>query len=323
LTVAVLIVNWNGGPLLARCLESIRNQRHSPDHVVVVDNASADDSLQQASPYLRDAQLIKLPHNTGFARANNLGARAAARFDAVALLNPDATADAGWLEALVAAACADSRAAAFASRMLMAGEPMYLDGAGDSYHVSGRAWRKGHGANSTTWPAGDAEVFGPCAAAALYRSDAFKEVGGFDERFFCYFEDVDLAFRLRLRGYTCRYVHAALVHHVGSALSGRRSDFAVYHAERNAVWTFVKNMPSPLVWMYLPQHLALNAAALLFYPWRGQGRTVLAAKIDAVRALPAVLRQRSEVQRGRRVTPSALRRSLARGLLAPYVGRYR
>jgi GT2 family glycosyltransferase len=323
LTVAILIVNWNAGSLLGRCLQSVQDQRRAPDHVIVVDNASTDDSLEQAALWLRGVQLIKLSENTGFAHANNVAARAALRFDAIALLNPDAIADRGWLDALTAAAQANPEIAAFGSRMLMASAPLYLDGTGDSYHVSGRAWRKGHGTLSSRWPAGDAEIFGPCAAAALYRRAAFDEVGGFDERFFCYFEDVDLAFRLRLRGYRCRYVHAALVHHFGSAATTYRSHFAVYHGERNAVWTFLKNMPAPLVWMYLPQHLALNAAALLFYPWRGQGRTVIAAKVDALRQLPAVLRQRTDVQHARRVSPWKLRRCFARGLLAPYVRRYR
>ena len=323
MTVAVLIVNWNGGALLGRCLQSLEVQRRLPDGVIVVDNASTDDSLEQAAPRLRGVQLIKLSENVGFARANNVAARAASRFDALVLMNPDVIAEPGWLEALVAAAESNPQAAGFASRMLMASDPLYLDGAGDSYHVSGRAWRKGHGASATTWPARDGEVFAPCAAAALYRRDAFEEVGGFDERFFCYFEDVDLGFRLRLRGYRCQYVHAAVVHHLGSAVSGYRSDFAVYHGERNAVWTFIKNMPGSLLWMYLPQHVALNIASLLFYPWRGQGRVVMTAKIDALRDLPVVLRQRIQVQRERRVTARALRRAFTGGLLAPDIARTR
>lgn len=322
MTVALLIVNWNGGDLLRRCLQSVREQRRPPDHVIVIDNGSTDDSLARAEPLLNAVQVIKLDTNTGFAHANNVGARAAPGVDALALMNPDVIADPGWLEALVAAAEADPSAAGFASRMLMASTPR-LDGVGDSYHVSGRAWRKGHGLAATAWPPGDVDTFGACAAAALYRRDAFEEVGGFDERFFCYFEDVDLAFRLRLRGYTCRYVHAAVVQHAVSAVSGYRSDFALYHGERNAIWTFVKNMPAPLLWMYLPQHIVLNTLALVVYPWRGQGRVVWKAKIDALRGLRSVLRQRSDIQRARRVAAWTLRRALTRGFFTPYVARYR
>jgi GT2 family glycosyltransferase len=322
MTVAVLVVNWNGGDLLRQCLESLERQRRRPDHIVVVDNNSSDDSLRLAENALRDVELIRLSANLGFARANNIAAQAAHRFDLLALLNPDAFAEPGWLEALVTAAEREPAVAAFASQMLLASAPEYLDGAGDSYHVSGRAWRNGHRALRASWPAADADVFAPCAAAALYRRAAFDEVGGFDEQYFCYFEDVDLGFRLRLRGHRCVYVHSAVVRHMSSAVSGYRSDFAVYHGERNAVWTFFKDMPGPLVWLYLPQHVALNVASLLYYPWRGQGRVVLRAKLDALRGLPSVLRRRKRIQESCRANPWMLRRALRRGVAVPYVTRW-
>ncbi len=320
--VAALIVNWNGGELLKDCLKSLTDQRRPPDHVIVVDNNSTDQSLELAAGPLRSAELIRLPSNVGFAKANNIAARAAHGFDAFALLNPDAVAEAGWLEALVRAADLEPTAASFASQMRLAESPEYLDGAGDSYHVSGRAWRNGHRQRWIEWPRDTVEVFAPCAAAALYRRAPFEEVGGFDETFFCYFEDVDLGFRLRLNGYRSVYVPAAIVSHVSSASSGYRSDFAVYHGERNAVWTFVKDMPGPLFWMYLPQHVALNVAALLYYPRRGQGRLVLRAKLDALRRLPSIVRLRRDVQRQRRVGSWALRRAMRRGVGVPYFARY-
>jgi GT2 family glycosyltransferase len=327
-TVAVLIVNWNSGGLLGQCLASLANQRRPADHVVVVDNNSTDDSLERAQPWLGGVQLIRLNENAGFAKANNIAATAAGAarpgrpFDALAMLNPDAFADPGWLEELTNAAEREPSAVSFASRMLLASTPDYLDGAGDSYHVSGRAWRNGHGRRDASWPPADMEVFAPCAAAALYRREAFEQVGGFDEEYFCYFEDVDLGFRLRLRGHRCVYVHAAVVRHVSSALTGYRSDFAVYYGERNQVWTFVKNMPGPLFWLYLPQHLALNVASLLYYPVRRQGRVVLRAKLDALRGLPRVVAKRRAVQRTVDVNVWTLRRALGRGLTAPYLSRY-
>jgi GT2 family glycosyltransferase len=316
MTVAVLIVNWNGGALLRQCLESLANQERPPDQVIVVDNASTDSSLDSAAEYLHTVELIRLPENVGFARANNIAARAARGFDTLALLNPDAIAERGWLKALVDAAERAPHVAAFASKMLLASTPAYLDGAGDSYHVSGRAWRNGHRISTAEWPAGDAEVFAPCAAAALYRREVFEELGGFDEQFFCYFEDVDLGFRLRLRGHHCLYVSAAVVRHVSSGVAGYRSDFAVYHGERNAVWTFFKNMPSPLLWLYLPQHVLLNIAALVYYPLRGQGGVVFRAKRDALRGLSSVLRRRNIVQRNRRVDLKTLRQAMKRGPLS-------
>jgi len=322
MTAAVLIVNWNSAGHLASCLRALQAQRRKPDRIIVVDNGSTDGSLDLASHWLQHATLIRLNVNVGFAKANNIAAAAVRDVDALALLNPDAEADAGWLEALIAAAETRPDVGCFASRMLMASTPALLDGAGDGYHVSGRAWRIGHRTAARDWPSGDTDVFGPCAAAALYRREAFEEAGGFDEGYFCYFEDVDLAFRLRLRGHACLCVHSAVVRHVGSASTGYRSDFAVYHGERNAVWTFVKNMPAPLFWLYLPQHILLNAVSLLYYPCRGQGRVVLRAKVDALRGLPRALRDRAAIQAGRRVEASALRKTLSRGALAPYLRRY-
>jgi GT2 family glycosyltransferase len=320
--VAVLVVNWNAGALLARCLESLARQSRPPDRIVVVDNASSDGSLDLAAPYLNGAEVIRLNENAGFAKANNIAARAAGGVDALALLNPDAFAEPGWLAALVDAAERHPEIAAFASQMRLDATPERLDGAGDSYHVSGRAWRNGHNAAAASWPAGEHEVFAPCAAAALYRRVAFDEIGGFDESYFCYFEDVDAGFRLRLHGHRSLYVPSAVVRHVSSALSGYRSEFAVYHGERNSVWTFVKNMPAPLFWLYLPQHLALNAASLFFYPLRGQGRAVWRAKWHALLGLRTVLGQRSAEQRGRRVDWRSLRDAMARGPAAPYTSRY-
>jgi GT2 family glycosyltransferase len=322
MTIAVLIVNWNGGDLLSRCLQSLSVQRRAPDRVVIVDNASTDGSLDEAVPSLPSATVIRLNENVGFARANNIAAAAAADVDAFALLNPDAFAEPGWLEALASAAERTPTAAAFACQMRLDAAPDLLDGAGDSYHVSGRAWRNAHRRPLSAGPVRDTEVFAPCGAAALYRRPAFEDVGGFDERFFCYFEDVDLGFRLRLRGHRCVYVPNAIVRHVSSALSGYRSNFAVYHGERNAVWTFVKNMPGPMFWLYLPQHVALNLAALFFYPWRRQGRTVWKAKRDALRGLGTALRQRRAIQLNRRTDWRVLRLAMARGIAAPYVGRY-
>src|SRR6266511_2860264 len=114
MTVAVLIVNWNGGDLLERCLESLAQQHRRPDHVIVVDNASSDDSLQRANRWLDGVELIRLSSNVGFARANNIAAESAHRFDCLALLNPDAFPEPGWLAALVSAAEREPTVAAFA-----------------------------------------------------------------------------------------------------------------------------------------------------------------------------------------------------------------
>ena len=314
--VAVVIVNLNGGALLERALDAVSRQTVAPARVLVVDNASTDGSADRLEERFAGVEVLRLAMNTGFAAANNLAVRAAADCDWVALLNPDAFPEPAWLERLLDAAERRREYAFFGSRLLMADDPSRLDGAGDAYHVSGLAWRLDHGLEAAGRALEETEVFSPCAAAALYRRDAFLAVGGFDESFFCYYEDNDLAFRLRLAGQRCLYVPGAVVHHVGSAIAGAVSDFAVYHSYRNLVWAWVKDMPAPLVPLYLPQLLLANLLLLGAFAVRGRARVVLRAQRDAVLGLPRALRARREVQSARVVPAHELRRVLTTGLVA-------
>lgn len=320
--IAVLIVNWNSGPLLRTCLLHLARQTRPADRVIVVDNGSQDDSLAAVGAAYTGAEVIRLETNAGFAEANNVGARAAADCDWLATLNPDAMAAPGWLAALAGAAEREPSIASFGCLMETAGDTHRLDGIGDAYHVSGLPWRVGHGLARSEAPDRPIEIFSPCAAAALYRRDAFMDAGGFDPSFFCYVEDVDLGFRLRLMGHRTLYVPKAVVEHIGSALTGRRSDFSTYHGHRNLVWTFVKDMPGVLFWLYLPQHLVVNLAAIVACTLRGQSAVILRAKRDAIRGLPAAWRQRRRVQATRRAAPADLRRVMTRGLLGPYLRRF-
>lgn len=311
--VTVIIVNHNAGEYLAKCLAALAAQTVAPKRVVVVDNASTDGSLAELETRYPCVYLIKSQENLGFAAANNLAVATAVETDWIALLNPDAFPEPDWLEAFQNTALANPEYSFFCCRMLKADDPTALDGAGDSYHVSGLAWRKFHGCKALGNAMRQQEVFAPCAAAALYRRAAFLEAGGFDEAYFCYMEDVDLAYRLRLLGHRCLYVPSAVVHHVGSGIVGRRSDFATYHGHRNLVWTYVKNMPGYLFWLYLPQHVLINIASIIWLGLRGQGRVILTAKRDALRQLPRVWRQRRSIQENRRVSAGELRQVMDKG----------
>ena len=317
-SVAVIIVNFNSGALLAECLRHLQAQTRRPERVIVVDNASQDGSADRSAAEYPGVALVRMAQNIGFAAANNLAARQAGEVEWLALLNPDAFPEPEWLERLLQAGSAYPDCASFGSRMVDASDPHRLDGTGDIYHVSGLAWRRDHGRPASSGGREAGEIFAPCAAAALYRRAVFCEIGGFDEDYFCYFEDVDVGFRLQLRGHRCRYAPDAVVRHVGSALTGRRSAFSVYHGHRNLVWTWCKNMPGPLFWRYLPQHLLLNLIDVVWFVLRGQGRVILRAKWDALRGLPRCWRKRAIVQSQRRVSPWGLRELMRGGLLALY-----
>ena len=145
-------------------------------------------------------------------------------------------------------------------------------------------------------------------------------LGGLDERFFCYVEDVDLGFRLQLAGRPCCYVADAVVHHLGSASSGVGSDFAVYHGHRNLEWLFLKNMPAPLLWRYLPLHLVTWPLLLVWFTARGRGWSFVRAKWDAVRGMGEAWRARTAVQALRVRTPDGNRRAAGSQLAVEKAG---
>jgi len=319
--VSVIVVNYDAGAHVLRCLRCLAEQRPPPERIVVVDNASTDGSAAAARALVTADERLgprvvfhEAAANLGFAAANNLAvAMCATEF--VALLNPDAFPAADWLAALVAAARRHPGAAAFGSRQLLAEHPDRLDGVGDAYHVSGLSWREGHGCPPTLADDREREIFSPCAAAALYRREAFLEVGGFDDDFFCYFEDVDLGFRLRLAGSTAWYVPDAVVWHEGAASSeGKNDDFAVYHGHRNMVWCFVKNMPAPLFYPLLIAHFSQTIISLVFHVTRGRLRPIVRAKWHAILGLPRQWRKRRSIQSRRKASAWSIWRVLHKGL---------
>jgi GT2 family glycosyltransferase len=311
--VAVVVVNLNGAAVLDRCLAALRRQTARPARVIVVDNASTDGSADGLESRHPGIEVVRLAGNVGFAAANNLAVSRATDCDWVALLNPDAFPEPAWLERLVAASQAHPEYSFFGSRLLSADDPETLDGTGDVLHVAGMAWRRDHGSPAAGTRVSPEEIFSPCAAAALYRRDVWEQAGGLDERYFCYFEDTDLSFRLRLAGHRCLYVPDAVVHHVGSAIAGNDTDFTVYHSFRNLIWTYVKNMPGPLFWLYLPQHLLVNTFLLGAFALRGRAGVIVRAQTAALRELPRILSERRATQATRIVPVRAVHSVMARG----------
>jgi GT2 family glycosyltransferase len=318
--VSIILVTWNSAGYLSRCLASLSRQSFKDFETIIIDNGSQDGALEgiQAKYPSLNLRIELLGTNQGFARANNIGAHLACG-KWLALLNTDAFPEADWLENLVRATKEYPQYTCFSSRQLQANNPDFLDGAGDAYHVSGLAWKWYLGYPADRYGLERREVFSACGAAALYLRESFLDINGFDEDLFSYLEDVDLGFRLRLRGNRCLYVADAVVHHIGSASLGVASDFALYHYHRNLIWSFVQNMPTGLFWRYLFAHLAANFIYVANYTLRGRGKVLCKAKMDALRGLSKAMRKRREIQSQRNVTNNELLKSMERGWFQPYV----
>ena len=302
---SIIIVNYNAGEWLVRCVDSVLAQTEQDFECFIVDNGSTDGSMSTL-PKLDDRFiLMELGENTGFAAANNTAAKLA-KAPWLALLNPDAFARPDWLEQLLKASNTALNITMVGSTQYLAlAETPTLDGVGDCYHFSGIAFRAGYGKQVEPPAAG--LVFGPCAAAALYHRAKFLTLGGFDERFFCYHEDVDLAFRMQLSGGECLQSPDAIVDHISSGLSSKIPEFAIYHGTRNRIWTFFKNMPWPLLILLTPFHIAANLAYLGWALIRkGRFKPTLRGVIHGIKGLPQTFRDRKSVQKTRIISSAEM-----------------
>lgn len=291
-TVSIVIPTWNGRAFLARCLPAVAAQVGADADLVVVDNGSQDgtaDWLAQVHPCVR---LLRNPTNLGFAVAVNQGIRATAG-EFVVLLNDDTVVDAGWLEALIGAARSDPGVGMCACQIRQAGAPHLFDSAGIEVDWAGVAWNRWAGEPLDAHPDPDPEaVFGPCGAAALYRRAMLDQIGLFDEDFFAYYEDVDLAWRARRAGWRCLYVPRARVLHVHSGTGRRVAELKRYLIGRNKLWTLVKNYPLDRLWWRWSLILLMDAGMALGIALQERNGASLRGRWDALRALPRFWRKR-------------------------------
>lgn len=305
-SVAVVIPSWNSRELLPRCLGSLRDQGGEVE-LLVVDNGSSDGSME----YLQGEGVphISLPRNTGFAAAVNLGA-ARTESAAILVLNADTVLEPGCIGRLHDALEGDRSLAGVQPRILqleLAGEPRSVNrppvdaarlySAGQALTADGRALEEGAGEEQCPEYLARREIFGVCGAACLLRRDLFTDLGGYDERYFAFYEDVDLNVRARIAGWHFEYVPEAVVWHVGNASwkeglerPGRENARLV---ARNRLATQVKFMPLGSV----PRIAAVEAGSLLRAARDRRFFATLRGKLSALRWLPTLLAERRRLRR--------------------------
>jgi hypothetical protein len=241
--VTVVVPAWNGERWLPGLFESLAAQTQQPDEVIVVDNGSTDGTLEWLAREAPQARVLAQGRNTGFAMAANRGLLAAPS-EFVALLNTDVVLAPDWIEIMATRLAAEQGCASVACKMVRLGSETVLDDCGDVLRRDGVCEQRGHGRRDDgRWDA-PGEVFGACAGAALYRRSAVREAGGFDERFFSYLEDVDLALRLQLGGWRCAYEPRAVARHAGGGSSDQLSTPVAYWTARNTVLLLSKYWPA-------------------------------------------------------------------------------
>ncbi len=289
--ISIVVLNFNGKQYLDDCLTSLAAQTFRNFEVIVVDNGSTDGSQEYVKAYFPWVKIIKNDKNLGFAGGTNAGIRQADG-DYILTLNNDTQADRRFLECLKEP-MSDRSVGMCASKMLF--PDGRINSTGMCISRSGAAWDRGMLEPDVGRYDSEEEVFGPCAGAALYRKEMLDEIDLFDEDFFLFMEDVDLAFRGRLAGWKCVYVPKARVYHHHSGTAGFGSDLSVYYGNRNVIWYVIKDFPIGLLITSLPFILARNLAVFPYYALRGQGRVILKSKIDALKGIPKMLKKRRDI----------------------------
>jgi GT2 family glycosyltransferase len=316
------VVNWNRKNLLRACLLSLRRQTGIPFETIVVDNGSTDGSADLAEIEF-GARVIRNTVNRGFCAANNQGI-ASAKGDFIALLNNDAEAEPGWLEALHDACTRAPEVGMAASKVLVWEEPGRIDKVGHLIFPDGQNRGRGSGAVDHGQFDSEEEVLWPDGCAAMYRKSMLDQIGGFDEDFFAYGDDAELGLRARIAGWKCIYTPRAMVRHHRGATMGKGSPERLLLIERNRVLLALKLFPWSLLWLN-PLFFAVRVAASAILAGRGAGDTAhfqgAAGKLDmalalirgdwaALRLAPRMLRKRAAIGRIRALSPGDVRRLL-------------
>lgn len=284
--VSVVIPNWNGRRWLGQCLDALAAQELAPAEVIVVDNGSVDGSLAYLRRVHPSVSLLELGTNTGFAHAANRGLGHADN-ELVAFVNTDVVLAPDWLARMSRALLADPSAAAAACKMLSLSDPAVVYDAGDVLRRDGACEQRGRFMRDDGRWDRPGEVFGACAGAALYRRSMVRSLGGFDERYFAYLEDVDLALGIRRAGWRCRYEPAVALH-AGEGSSHQLRGGHEFFVARNTVLLVAKWFP--LRWL---PYVAYRQLGWVRHALRGRR---LAAHLRGLAAaaplLPAALRAR-------------------------------
>ncbi len=318
--VSVIVVNWNRRGLLAACLKSLALQTQKNFEIIVVDNGSTDGSVEMIAREFSAIRVICNGENYGFCAANNQGIEAS-QADFIALLNNDAEAEPGWLDALLAVFEGRADCGMAASKILVYEDPGRIDKAGHLIYPDGQNRGRGSGEADRGQYDRVEETLWPDGCAAMYRREMLLQIGGFDEDLFAYADDAELGLRARIAGWRCFYAPQAVVrHHRGSTLglnSGRRLELI----ERNRVLLAAKLFPWSLLWLNPAYYLARLASGV-WEALHGRGETALyrgaAGKLtvaaslirgdfQALVLLPRMLRKRRDIKRLCKLSPRQVR----------------
>ena len=305
--LAIIVLNWNGADDAIKCMESLLASTGITPYIILVDNASADDSVavleQFVTQHSDDIHFIKNPVNSGYTGGNNVGFTYALSqgFTYIGTLNPDATADKDWARLLVEELDRSPETGIVGGQLRRA-DNTTLDSTGDFYTTWGIPGPRGRDRSIDEAPKENEFVFGITGGAFIARAEVFQTVGLLDEKFFMYFEDVDLCFRTQLAGYKVRYVADAIAYHKVSASTDKVPGLAITQTFKNLPMLFTKNVPLKLWPTIYPRFVLAYFLILGHAIVKGRGGPASKGFIQSWGLVPHMFRERKRIQSSRKVS---------------------
>src|SRR3989344_4765293 len=286
--VSIVITNWNGKDHIEECLTSLLKQSYKNYEVIFVDNGSTDGSVEFIKKKFPKIKLIQNKKNNGFAKADN-----------------------NWLNELVIAAEKYPEIGMFSSKMLFYNNPKIINSRGLKLFYDAKAVDDGFNVLDSKEKVKD--VFGPCGGASFFRKKLIEDISFnnefYDEDFFIYSEDLDVAFRSRLKGWKCLYIPTAIIYHKHNATAKKVPDLALYHYTKNKIFIIIKNYPLALLIKYSLVILLRQLISLIYYILKLRFSAVK-SRIVVIYYLPKMLRKRWKIQRTKRVSNKELKKWL-------------
>jgi len=290
-SISVIIPTYNGATLLRECLCSLELQAKQPSEVIIVDNGSSDNTEQVAKDSRLNVLFVKLPYNEGFSKAVNQGILKS-QGELILLLNNDVKLGSDCIKNLLNAT-QNKKYGSFA--------PLIFNQEGTAVQSAGLMFsNRGYGNRSNNYlynsESSHGDIFAPCGAVALYRRSALEDIGLFNEKFFLFFEDLELGFRLQLRGYRCLLVTSAKAYHIGGATAQNFFLIKVEQSLINSITILITCVPTK--WLLKNAfHILHFYYKLIINCWkRGYQKEVLRAFKSIIRNLPGALSYRIKVQ---------------------------
>lgn len=261
--VSIIVLNMNGKRYLENCMKSLSNISYPNYEMILVDNASTDDSVDFIRKNYPEVKIIKNKENLGFAEASNIGVKES-KGEYLLFLNNDTKVEPDFLDKLVLRIEKDSTIGMCQSKLLLMDDPKRLDAVGSYFTPSGFLDHVGLGEEDRGQYDQEREIFSPKGACMIIRRSLFERLGGFDKDFFAYFEESDLAWRVWLAGYRIVYVPQSVIYHrVGATTQNLSFPFIQYHSYKNRICSLIKNLGRKKLFPLLSFHLFLCSALVL------------------------------------------------------------